>query len=371
MNNDDQGFDKESFEKDESKDKNENNHSQNNNRNGNNRLTGLVLIGVGVLWLVSKFTDFNIFSFRALSELWPLVFVVVGINILFKNKRYIGNIAWVVFLAVIILFSNTNLKAVDTGIPQLNDIQTKVIEKVNSKSNIKLDFGGDITFNNKNYSNFIKSNELESDMLLLPESKDSKDYFELSNVDMEKGRLVVNLNSASLNLKGSDKNKLVSTYDYVDAFEKVDNEFGFYVITKEKYQNVEKKSNKDLEIELLNELEWNVEINAGAISGELDFSDVRLINVEVNSGASSYEVKLPSDDFNLEFNGGASSVEFEVPKDLGVHLEANGILISKSIDEDDFYKEDGEYYSNNYKDAKYKANIEVNLATGDVDIKIK
>ncbi|MGB3366326.1 MAG: DUF5668 domain-containing protein [Acidaminobacteraceae bacterium] len=365
MNSDDQGFDGESFEKKE----NQNNHNQ--SHDGNNRLVGLVLIGVGVLWLVSKFTDFNIFSFSALWQLWPLLFVVAGISILFKNNKYVGKIAWIVFLAVVIFFSNTNLKPIDTGIPQLNDIQTKVIEKVNSKINMEFDFGEEITFNDKNYNNFVKSNRLESDMLVKAESKDSKDYFELSDVDMENEKLVVNLNSATLNLKGSDQNKLVSTYDYVDVFEKLDNELGFYVITKEKYQNTEKKLSKDLEIELSNKVEWDAQINAGAINGELDFSDVKLANVEVNSGASSYEVKLPSDDFNLDFNGGASSVAFDLPEDLGVHLKVNGMLISKNINEDDFYKEDGEYYSNNYKDAKYKANIEINIATGEVDVRVK
>lgn len=369
MNKDEQGFDRDSFEKKENM--NENTTEYTNTHSSSNKTTGLVLIAVGVLWLLSKFTSFNIFSFSAISQLWPLIFVVAGINILFKNKRYIATLSWIAFIAVIIFFSNTNLRAVDTGIPQLDEIQSKVIEKVNSKSNIKLEYGGDIKFNNENYSNFVKSNRLESDMLVTPDSKNSEDHFELSNIDMGKGNLVVNLNSASLNLKGSDQNKLTATYDYVDVFEKIDNEFGFYIITKEKYQNVEKKSNKDLEIELLNDMEWNVEINAGAISGQLDFSDLKLNDVEVNSGASSFEVHLPSDDFNLEYNGGASSVEFEVPEDLGIHLEVNGMLISKSIDEDDFYKEDGEYYSNNYRDAKHKANIEVNIATGDVDIKIK
>lgn len=364
MNNDEK-FDDESFEK------NTQNTQKNQKKNLDNRTTGLVLIAIGVLWLISKFTDFNIFSFSALSQLWPLIFVVAGINILFKNKKYIGVLSWFLFILVIIFFSNTNLRVLDTGIPQLDDIQSKVIEKVNSQSNIKLEYGGDIKFNNENYNNFLKANRLESEMLVKADSKDSKDYFELSNIDMGRGNLLVNLNSASLDIEGSDENKLVSTYDYVDVFEKIDSELDFYVITKEKYQNVEKKSNKDLKIYLLNDMEWDLEINAGAMSGELDLSDLDLNNVEVNSGASSFEISLPNDDLNLEFNGGASSVEIEVPKELGVHLEVNGMLISKSIDEDDFYKEDGEYYSNNYKEAKQKANIEVNIATGEVDIKRK
>ncbi len=344
-----------------------NNGGNKGSTSSNNRTTGLVLIVIGLVWLLSRFTNFNIFSIRAIFNLWPLIFVVIGVNILFKNRPSVRLISWALFIIIVVIFSNTNLRVIDTGIPELNSIQSRVIQKVNSSTDRYFGEDSDYEFSHNNYSNFIKSNRLNSDMLLKVDSKNSKDYFEVSSPNLE----VVNLSSATLNLKASNENRLVSTYDYVDAFEKIDDDFGFYVITKEKYQTIEKKFDRDLEIELDDKMQWDISIDAGAVSGELDFSNIDLDRLEINSGASSYSIKLPSDDFRLEFNGGASSVEFEVPSDLGVHLEINGVLVNKNISERDFYKKDGEYYSNNYEEAEHKATIEVNVATGDFEIKVK
>jgi hypothetical protein len=66
---------------------------------------GLFVLTIGIIWLLF---NFNILDWRLLESLWvlwPLVFVVIGINIMFRHNPNVRIGVWLVFLAVVIGYS--------------------------------------------------------------------------------------------------------------------------------------------------------------------------------------------------------------------------------------------------------------------------
>ena len=70
---------------------------------------GIVLIVVGLFILLFRFgiLDVRVINsiIGSLFALWPLILVVVGINMIFSSNKIVRTITWVSFVVLIILHS--------------------------------------------------------------------------------------------------------------------------------------------------------------------------------------------------------------------------------------------------------------------------
>lgn len=69
-----------------------------------NSIGGLILILIGIFWTMSNFRIITWSIFDVMFKLWPLILIVIGINIIFRDKKMISYITWGLFLIIIILF---------------------------------------------------------------------------------------------------------------------------------------------------------------------------------------------------------------------------------------------------------------------------
>jgi LiaI-LiaF-like transmembrane region len=53
----------------------------------------IVLIGVGIIWLLSNLGLLNVNGWALLVRLWPIIFIVIGLDILFARSGIWGAIA--------------------------------------------------------------------------------------------------------------------------------------------------------------------------------------------------------------------------------------------------------------------------------------
>lgn len=65
---------------------------------------GVFLVCIGVLWLCISFGIIGWSIVYSFFKLWPLIFVVMGINIIFRDKAYVRAITWLLFLAVVVAY---------------------------------------------------------------------------------------------------------------------------------------------------------------------------------------------------------------------------------------------------------------------------
>lgn len=70
---------------------------------------GIVLVAVGILIILFRFDvlDIRIINsiIGSLFALWPLILVVVGINMIFSSNNFVRTITWISFVTLLILHS--------------------------------------------------------------------------------------------------------------------------------------------------------------------------------------------------------------------------------------------------------------------------
>lgn len=342
-------------------------------RNNGNAITGIVFIAIGIFWLFGRYFHLDMFDFSAIAQLWPLVFVVIGINMLFKRNRVISMITWSVFILLIILFSNYNLKFFNIGAPEIGDIKNEIKTAIDGSTDLGWNEDEDISFdfniNSGSYKDFLSENSLSKSNFIVPVSEDGKDKFTLEGSASENGIFKMSITALDFTLKGGDINELVATHDFVDVYESNNGTLGFYTHTNEKYESINNVKNKKLDYTIDSTTPWEMQINLGAAEGNLDFTGTAVKKVEINSGASDMKIKLGEADIDVKINSGASDLKFEVPNNVGVRFRSNGVFVDRVFKNDEFVKKDGYYYSSNYDEAQFKADIEVNLAAGEVEVK--
>jgi hypothetical protein len=80
-----------------------------------NTTLGVIVILVGIIWLLS---NLNLFSFslidvffRALGELWPLILIGIGVNILLKENAVLRLLVWLIIFTAILLYGLYGINA--------------------------------------------------------------------------------------------------------------------------------------------------------------------------------------------------------------------------------------------------------------------
>ena len=90
----------------------------------------------------------------------------------------------------------------------------------------------------------------------------------------------------------------------------------------------------DIQIRVANDVPTSVVINVGAGDFDVDLSDVRVTDARVNVGASSMRFVLPKPTGNVDIrmNGGASNISIVVPEGVEARISTTGGLLSLRSD---------------------------------------
>ena len=69
---------------------------------------GIVIIVIGLIWLLSNlnlipFSVIDIF-FRALSKLWPLLVIGLGVHLVLKDNKTIKAVTWLIIIVAILIY---------------------------------------------------------------------------------------------------------------------------------------------------------------------------------------------------------------------------------------------------------------------------
>lgn len=74
------------------------------NRNSNVGI-GIAFIIAGVMLFAYQFGYIDLKIFWSLFKLWPLILIVIGINIIFKGNNWIKWFSWIMLIFIIIIYS--------------------------------------------------------------------------------------------------------------------------------------------------------------------------------------------------------------------------------------------------------------------------
>lgn len=294
---------------------------------------GLFLIILGVVFFLNTYGFLPWGFWMNIIDLWPLILIVAGIA-LFFNKRVPFSAVLVVFLLALVGYSFFQ------GVP-------------NFENRVPMQEGvGTVMELNVPLENGVKTSELNLNM----------------------GGAQVNVNGVKA--ASGQSSLLTGTYHWNNRFN-----YGgapqFSQVrngetTRILFNSEKKPSSGDssLELKLSDQVDYNMEIDAGAVRGTLDFSQLRVKKLDMSTGASDIELRFGDTGVHTiaDLSTGASKITLVVPENVGLKIHLSGIASNTNFTGDGLFLSDKEWVSPNYTSAKTTIEVDISMAAGKVDL---
>src|SRR5699024_586714 len=287
--------------------------------NKKNISLGILLISMGIMWILN---DLNIINFRFIYilngflDLWPLILIIVGINIIFKND-ILNNVLWILFFVIVVFYG------------------TFIHKDYDSNENIQ---GEDISI------------EMEEDII--------------------SGELDLSIGAASFEIGEEIKEYGVLRHNGKFNYKTIDkNNTRSLIINSRERLNMNKSDNH-LFLGLNNNIPWGIDIETGASKSILNLQDIIVEELDLEIGAGSIEINLgdKSPSTNIDIEGGASSIDLNIPNNSGIKIRMDGALNSTNIEGLDLVEEGKYLVSQGFEDSENKFYIDIELGVGSLDI---
>lgn len=316
-------------------------------RESEGMVPGLMLIGIGSLWLLSKFNYIN-FSFsnlvRAFVDLWPLILVVAGVNLIFKRQRFVHSITWLIFLAILLFYSAF----------------------------------GPTFFGNKFDMFGTNQNHTQTAQPATNTQPSKQSGIESASFPMDKytpapktGDMTLNLSAGDVTL-GSDNDNLVA---YVVPSGKlkektvdVSGEHANLVFSEGSQMPGHKGSSYNFY--LGSDVAWNIHANSGAVDGNFDLENVKVNALDINTAASDLKLTLGNQNpmTTVKINGAATDLQLDVPNDSGLKVKISSLGKDNNLESKGLIKQGDYYVTPGFDTAANK--IDVQISTAATDIKL-
>jgi len=294
---------------------------------GENLVGSLFMLAVGTVFLLTNLGLLALDIWRIVFQLWPLLLVALGLDLLIGRRSRLGA-----------LFSAVILLAIFFGaLWFIGGVRTAGQELVGERIEQAL-------------------GEAQEARIVLEANAGRVHLSALENSDNLIAGTVSNNNSGELrqdfSLQGS---RVVYTLDEVNS-----RGFSIFGVDNDRW-----------ELGLAQDIPLDLDVSLGAGELVLDLSDLTIKSLEVNMGAGELDLSLPSEvSFDGEVKGAVGSIVIRIAPGTGLRLES-GTAISAVDIPDDFNRRGDVYTSSDYESAEHKIELNLSQAIGSVVVEEK
>jgi hypothetical protein len=283
----------------------------------------IVLIGVGVIFLLSNTGVITGNPWPIILNLWPVVLIVIGLDILFGHRSAAGSLisaalALVLVVGVILLLVGN----VNFGAP----LQTRHIEEPLGEvrsAHVSIDFG---TGRNQLYALGDSSQLIEGDL----------SYFGTLHFDPSTSG-----DRADIRLERSGSISL-----------------GFIGGTGEQW-----------DIGLNQRPSYELDLSLGVGESNVDLSRLTLTDSRINVGVGATDVRLPSTGrFTLRIDGGVGEVRVRIPRQVAVRAEVDTGIGAFNAGSRLRAVGDGVYETEGFGAADDRVTLQIDVGVGTITI---
>jgi hypothetical protein len=252
----------------------------------------VLFITVGLLGLLQNLS-FMAWSLGGLWKLWPLVLILIGVSVIFRDKQF----RWIFSGSAGLLVGLIGFSMFQRGCDEIDtkwDSEGKLVKQTLSE-------GIDTSIARASFSfeggagSFIISDTTSS--LISAETESTLGSYELTREDsVGMSYLTLAMNGGNVHWHGNGKNTV--------------------------------------HIRLNPNPEWEMQFDVGAAKANFDLSPFKVRKVEFNGGASAVEIKLGdrSDLTDVDIETGVSSIKVLVPSTVDCEVRTDASLSSKEFD---------------------------------------
>lgn len=303
---------------------------------------GLTLVFVGSVLLLDNFGVID-FYWRSVWRFWPLILILVGLNMVFANSK--------------------QTKAGQTAIILITCLFLAFIGYVGSSRP-------------QEHAGFWSWTYTDGDEQGEPGAVERSRFSEAYTPQIQRTELNIKGGATRYSLKES-------TMELFEA--EVQRSFGQYSLEKITRDSVEVLSfrmngkNKNLDFDKLdaNEVEmrlnvnpiWAINLEVGAGEADFDLSAFKVERLSIEGGAAAFDVKLgmPVKQTEVQVKAGMAEVKLAIPKDAACQIMVKGGLTSKDFD--GFTKQaDGSYTTSNFNSSAKKITIQLKGGMSDFEV---
>jgi len=285
------------------------------------------LVGFVLLWIMLGFVNWNIiFQFL---RLWPLFFVIVGIDTIFgRTKLYFLRLISPVLVVCAVFGIIYVSQDGDFFHPRKIELY-KINKEVLSPNRIT-----DFSFN-------IFSGKLI-----------------LTGCDS-------NLVNANLRTPvGNEPDVNFKEFEREDLYEISENSLNSYIFIP--------WDNRHLwDIEINKEVPVKIKIEANTSINKFDVSELSISNFILDTKFSSNEIILNENVEKVRISSFGSKLNIIIPKEAGIKISLDKFLITDNFKEIGLNRNFKEYISPNYNDVEKRINLDLNLKLSQLEIKFR
>ena len=285
----------------------------------------ILLIGVGVVWLLGNLGWIPTPSLRMLLRLWPLILIVIGLDIMFgRRSPIIGGLIGlgaVALVIVLLLFgSSLGLEALEPS----GELQTLTFsEPLGSATSAR------ITLDLERYPTSVKALSA-SDLLIDAELDTYTDVNFSARGNREKSVSLEHVSDYGFDLDWIDTIASDARWE-IDLSPDVPIDLMIDVGSGSATIDLMYLEISDLEIDggsgstdlTLPESSslYSANIDGGSGSFDIEFESGAEVRVEMDVGSGSFDIVIGSSaDLDMRIDGGSGSVNIDVPGDVGVRV---------------------------------------------------
>jgi len=288
----------------------------------------VILIGIGVLALLQNFGYLPSNFWQTVWRLWPLIFILIGVEILINQIRMPWLVSFVLALAVIGLTIG-GLVYLAWQSPAETPAASEEAERIEqdlqgaTSARVSLDFGA----GTMKIGATSGSRLLEGDFL--PGARVS---YSMSGAT---GWLTLNV---------------------------WENNTRFFVSPRR---------GNEWNLLLSNAIPLDLRVSAGASTNDLDLSDLKLTALRVEAGLSTSTIRLPRQGsyYAAHISGGLATTTVYVPEGVAARIRIEGGLSSTNVDESRFPRSGDTWVSSNYDTAANKVDLHITGGLASVTVR--
>jgi len=293
-------------------------------RQGGGIVLPVLLIGLGILFLLSTFEVMDWSSWGNIWRLWPLVLVAFGLEILVGRRSALGSLL-IAGLLIMTLALTLALWAWQpySGQTLTSETIAQSLQGV-SDASVTLEFGaGRLQVNG-----LTDSDSLVAGTVRRGNNETVAQYFHVS--------------------EGIAYYTLKSETDWVSPF----------------FNGGE----RSWDLRLSASVPTNLTINTGVGEATLDFEELNLTSLDLKIGAGDTVVTLPAQgSFNANLDAGVGNVTVRIPEEMPARIRVDSGLGNVEV-AGDYPRQGGYYVSPGYDEARERVDLDINAGVGNITI---
>jgi hypothetical protein len=293
---------------------------------------GIILIFIGVAWIIRQAGIFSVNWAASIKTMWPVFLVAAGATVMLGQRKKLVSAIWIITFVIFIGF----------GIYKRNE----PVRLIEFDRNIQIDVG---PLTGKQRTAAEKEIPLER--------------------DTEEGRLVLNLGTARLDLKGKDGDKLAWLDSNIPGL-KQRISGGKLAVLEYSHDESSRKMKREFQLELNSDLKWDIDANLGLVDGTMNLQEIPVEQMNLKLGVGEMDIRLGQKQEVAKVNlwSGAANLDIYIPKGTGLKIRSGNIIDNVDIHNLSMNERDDFLVSENYETADRKIEIEIVSALSEIEV---